>query len=275
MPTAYLHMRNETHYRHEAFLKGLRSLGFETQTREPVMPVGVDDVAIIWNKTSWSKQTIAMAREGGGALIVCENGYHGQDDEGRQNYAMALDGHNGSGRWWSGPINRFSALDIKFEPWRQLTGSSKVLIAAQRGIGSPRMASPQRFEDDTQRLLMRMGYTPVLRGHPGRNKVPTTLLEDLEGCRGLVVWSSNCATEALIAGYPVYYCAPHIVTQGAAVRLSHAAIKTLAHGERSRAFHNLAWGQWSIAEIESGEAIGTLLRVHRGELPAQQAGLGI
>lgn len=274
MPVAYLRIRHESHYRHEAFVAGLQRLGFIVDMEEPRTPIGPDDIALVWNKTAFGRQTLQMAREGGGPVIVCENGYHGRDAQGQQHFAMALDGHNGSGRWWTGPVGRLADLNVEFKPWRG-SESSKVLIAGQRGIGSPQMASPARFEEDTARLLSGLGYRPVIRIHPGRHAPQTPLLEDLEGCRALVVWSSNCATDALINGYPVYYAAPHIMTQGASLRLSPGNLATSAHGERTEPFLNLAWSQWSVDEIEAGTPIETLLKVYRNELPAHSQGLGL
>lgn len=275
MSKAFISIRHDNHYRHESFIKGLQALGYEVVIGEPTRPLAWNEVAVIWNKTNRSRQSVAMARQGGGALIVCENGYFGKRGKDHLTYAMALDGHNGSGRWHVGGPRRLADLNVEFEPWKDTKGSAKVLIAGQRGIGSRQMQSPFRFENDMEELLLRMGYQPVIREHPGRHVAKRPLLEDLDGCRALVVWSSNCATEALVAGYPVYYRAPHIVTQGASLRLTHASISTLPRGDRATAFNNMSWAQWWLPEIESGEAFDTLLKVHLGQLPAVQEGLGL
>lgn len=275
MPDAFVHLRHESHYRHEAFVKGLERLGYRVRLDEPATPLKRRDLAVIWNKTTFSRRTIEMGRQGEGAVIVCENGYYGKDAEGHQNFAMALDGHNGSGRWHVGSISRLAKLKIEFQPWRQDVKSRKVLIADQRGIGSPQMASPANFAHQTAVRLRGWGYEPIIRQHPGGKAPAIPLMEELEGCRALVVWSSNSATAALIAGYPAFYVAPHIVSEGASQRLTQLGMQELPEPDRFLPFRSLAWAQWSPAEIESGRAIDTLMQVHLGALPANTMGLGL
>jgi len=272
---AYVHLRDNVHYRLEGFVEGLKRIGYEVLIGQPARPLEPNDVAVIWNKTARSGACIEAARRGGGAIIVAENGYHGWDAEGRQTYAMALDGHNGSGRWFAGDRTRLDALGIEFQPWKELRRENKVVIAAQRGIGAPQMASPHAFAEGIADQIRRVGWQPYIRQHPGRHKSETTLAQDLEDARALVVWSSNCATEALIRGIPVFYCAPNIVTSAAATRWSPGGLPAPPMPEREPAFERMAWAQWFVDEIESGEAMRTLLDVHAGRLPACQEGMGL
>ncbi len=249
-------------------MSGLEILGFRVLAGQPSTPLRHDDVVVTWNLLARSSLSAEMARQGGGALIVAENGYIGKDENGFQYYAMALDGHCGSGRWYAPDDSRLEALQLDFKPWRT-EKTRKVLLAAQRGIGAPLMRSPPHWDTTTLRELLKRGYEGRVRPHPGVDKeggVP--LLEDLEGMEAIVVWSSNCATKALLEGIPAYYSAPHIVSAGGAARLQHIGQHNFTDEARHEAFARLSWAQWSLAEIASGEAIDTLLQVHRGRLPA-------
>ena len=268
MPTAYLHLPEHVAERRLAFTTGLENLGFRILAGQPSTPLRHDDVVVTWNVTARSSLSAEMARIGGGAHIVVENGYIGQDESGWQYYAMALDGHCGSGRWYAPDDSRLDALQLDFKPWRD-TPTRQVLLAAQRGIGSPLMRSPPHWDTNTLRELTRRGYEGRVRPHPGVDKEGgTPLLADLEDMEAIVVWSSNCATKALVNGIPAYYTAPHIITAGAAAKLQHIGKHNFTDEARHEAFARLSWAQWTLAEITSGEAINTLLQVHKGRLPA-------
>lgn len=274
MPIAYVHLPVQVHYRREAFIDGFARLGYIVRQGQPTEPMRPDDAAIIWNKTSRSRLLIEAAREAGAAVMVAENGYYGKDADGHQPYAIALDGHNGSGRWYAPDDSRLKALDIDFHPFREQVGE-RVLIAGQRGIGSREMRSPHGFAESMAERLRKMGFRPHIRVHPGTKRPDTTLMEDLEGVRALVVWSSNSATAAQVAGVPTYYAAPTISTAPGAMRFTPAMDGVPSDEDRYAGFSQMAWAQWKLAEIVNGEALRTLLDVHAGKLPfvGRNAGL--
>ncbi len=274
--TAYIHLREDPHYRSDAFATGCKRLGYDVVMGQPARTLDRDDLLIIWNKTNRSSRAIDFARPNRTPVIVCENGYYGRDPAGRQTFAMALDGHNGSGRWhWpEGDTRRLDALQVDFKPIRKLDGE-KVLIAGQRGFGSPLMRSPPDFGAWMMRDLTLNGYRPRLREHPGRHQPKITITEDLEGCRCLVVWSSNSATAAMVDGYSVFHRAPTMVTAGAARVYSKTLDKPLDERMRQERFARMAWAQWFLAEIEEGLPIEVLLEVHAGRLAPTSPGFGL
>lgn len=274
MARAFVDIKDTPHYRKDSFINGLARLGYIVVQGQPDRDMRPEDVLLTWNKMSRAGAAVARAKAAGAALIVAENGYYGKDAQGVQAYALALDGHNGSGRWFVGDDSRLKVLDIPFQPWRT-TATGKVLIADQRGIGSALMRSPPNFVHTASAFLRGQGRSAYVRPHPGQNKPPRTLMQDLEDKEALVVWSSNAATEALIAGVPVHYAAPAIVTQGAARRLTTPFLWNREKDTRPEAFQRMAWAQWFLDEITSGEAFRTLLDVHQGKLPSIQEGYGI
>lgn len=273
MPTAYVQIRETPHYRRNSFISGLSRLGYTVVPLTPVHACHPDDVVVVWNKTARSTQAIQMARQGGAAVIVAENGYHGRDENSVQRYALALDGHNGSGRWFAPDRSRLDALGVHFTPFR-IPKNRRVLIAQQRGIGSPVMRSPHDFDTRTAAALERAGYETRIRRHPGTEAPEIALLDDLADCAALVVWSSNCATAALIAGVPTYYTAPAIITQGAARPLEELLVDDFREfGVVTKPFSEMAWAQWTVDEIDTGEPFRLLLDVHKGRLPSCRPGV--
>lgn len=280
--TAYVHIRETPHYRADSFTQGLSRLGYSVVTGTPRKPLASSDVLVCWNKTARSAQSIALARQGGAAVIIAENGYYGVDENSVQRYALALDGHNGSGRWFCGGPDRLQSLNIDFQPTR-LPRTGKVLVADQRGIGSPIMASPWNYSQSACNWLTRHGFEPKERKHPGTRGLdvpPPPLEDDLADCDALVVWSSNSATKAMIMGVPTYYVAPAISTAGAATKLDlHDTLLPPCAAPFDdafqAAFERMAWAQWSVRELTSGEPFRLLLDVHAGRLPSCLPGIDL
>lgn len=213
------------------------------------------DIVITWNAYGRFGQAREIADKIGVRTFVAENGYLGKDRNGRQYYALAEHGHTGSGRWRVGDTSRRDMLmqsqGLKFEPWRK--DGDHILVCAQRGIGEPKMRSPYGWEETVQKTIRQTTKRKIkVRLHPGRHQVTTTLAEDLKGAWACVVWSSNSATTALLAGIPVFYAAPHIVQEGGALPLEGANLDDPAFGDREHSFWRMSWAQWNVKELEKG-----------------------
>jgi hypothetical protein len=136
-----------------------------------------------------------------------------------------------------------------------------ILICGQRGVGSHEMASPFDWHVALHKKLARDfdGLFEIrTRLHPGNFAPRVPLVDDLRYAAACVIWSSACGVRALVEGVPVYYDAPHWVCSDAArqVRvLGRSPIITPAADWEAtgRSLNRMAWGQWSVAEIEQGE----------------------
>lgn len=255
MRTAYCVIREQPCYRSDAFRKGLTAAGYRVVNGMPPTPYKPRDVFVIWNRY-WSNHEAATKFEkAGGVVLVAENGYYGKDADGVQFYALAGHGHNGSGLWHVGAHGlRLGTLGATPAPWR--ASGLHVLVCGQRGIGSPTMASPPNWHDDTARSLRKYtGRDIVIRRHPGEvgYKSTHTLEEQLVNAHAVVVWSSGAGVKALMAGVPVFYCAPHWICQDSALAgITSIEYPLLDDGLRELALHKMSWAQWSVAELATG-----------------------
>lgn len=254
---AWVMIRDRPHYRSESFCRGLVRHGYSAimTTQLTAKMVKPDDIVIVWNAYGRYGAARDLADQAGLRTFVAENGYLGNDKHGRQFYALAEHGHTGSGRWRVGGRSRLEGLLLSqrraMASWR--TEGEHILVCAQRGIGEAKMRSPGGWEQAVQKIIRKTTGRPIkVRLHPGRHDLKTTLEEDMKGAWAAVVWSSNCATDLLLAGIPVFYAAPHIVHQGGALPLTGANFSDPAFGNRERAFNNIAWAQWSVGELEKG-----------------------
>ena len=259
MKTAWCLIREGPHYRRNAFLEGLRKTGYTVSTSSP--PDGgkrTGDVLVIWNRYGDYHMHAERFEKAGGRVIVAENGYAGRDAEGRQYYAL-------SAAWHQRPLiesritnheSRFSKLGIAVKPWR--ADGKHILICPQRGFGVRPHCMEKRWPGQTANALRQYTKRPVrIRPHPEDRDVPVQdrtrrpLDEDLADCWAVVVWSSTAGVKALIAGIPVFRCGPNFIAEAAA-KHGIAEIEGPLLGDRGAAFERLAWGQWSIAEIDAG-----------------------
>lgn len=277
---AYCLLRQGPVYRREAFLTGLAAAGLNVSNTLPRTP-GPNDVLVIWNRYAELDDLAKRFEKGGGRVIVAENGYLGvggrshraHDRTDRRIYALALGDHNGRGAWPSanlgpGPAfdlgrGRFAQLEVQVKPWRE-TGR-KVLVCAQRGIGSPGRASPPGWHDKVAGELRGvLGVRVQIRQHPGDNDPSTPLEQDLEDAVACVVWASGAGVKALVEGVPVFHACPWwICAVGARYYAGPASLLTPVRNDLQRAIalEQMAWAQWTCNEIASGEPFRRLLEL--------------
>lgn len=254
MPTAYsLVPHRFADARHLAFEEGLRRRGYHVVHGAP-NTAKRGDVLISWNLHGGKEAIAARFRCAGGRVIVCEEAYF-RVVNGEKHFAVALDGHNGSGRWYAGGPERWASFNIELAPWRRDPGpGGHIIVRAQRGIGTRDMRLPPDWHRQMARALKQWTDRPVLvrQHHKTRGQRIDEGLEDaLRGCWVVVTWASSIAGRSLARGYPVFVCAPHHALSGAAEQ-GIATIERPSMRARLPAFERLAWAQWSISECADG-----------------------
>lgn len=263
---AFVGIKTDPHYRRDAFESGLRSIGFEIVSAQHFL--GEGDVAVFWNlHAGWTEPEADALKNRGVAILVAENGYYGSDREGRQLYALARDGHNGSGRWVADnkevrPGGFGVCLPRATPPARQR--GAQLLIAGQRGIGSSLMASPPGWHKRVADELEGAGIACFVRPHPGADSFQKSLADQqIAESSGVVIWSSGLGVRALMLGRPVWYAAPHWV--GAAGANRYAGPVSIGLPDKTadqihEALRLISWAQWSVEEIASGSPFDLLLQ---------------
>ena len=247
------------HYRRDAFAAGLKAAGHSVSVAQP-STFDSDTLYVCWNRYGHFHDICTRVEQAGGKTIICENGYCGRDENQHQFYALARGGHNGSGEWYVGGPERFAALGVEVKPWR--AAGDKIVIRGQRGIGNPRTASPHEWHSKTANLLrLTTNRTIEIIQHPGNKAVVDSSHEQyLAGAHALVIWSSSVGVKALVAGIPVFQCSPYWVCAGAAARgIDDIESPLMDDAARMVALERMAWAQWRLSEIASGEAFRTLL----------------
>jgi hypothetical protein len=236
---AWLNLRYTLADRVAAFRRGLERLGFEVIPGSTTTPAD-GDVLVTWNRIG-SGQASAQAFEARGLpVLVAENAAWGNDFGGGRWYSLARSYHNTAGCFPLGGPERWDALGVEPAPWR--AGGEEVVILAQRSIGSPPVAMPR---DWPERALLATGGR--IRRHPG-TKPCTPLEADLARAREVVTWGSGAAIKALLWGIPVRSAMPNWIGE-----------QDNTDAGRLAMFRRLAWAQWTLAEIASGDPFERLL----------------
>ncbi|HSW83549.1 MAG TPA: hypothetical protein VLH12_08745 [Usitatibacter sp.] len=271
MKRAYVAIREAPVYRREAFVAGLKACGYDVHIGTP-STFDADTVFVPWNRYLENHDTCSRVEVAGGVALIAENGYVGpggaspHDTFPREWYALARSYHNDSTVITRGNASRWDALGIDVKPWRQAGGH--ILVCPNRSFGTPGRFMPFHWIDEvTARLRLLTKREIRVRPHPGNNAPAKPLAADLAGAWATVIWSSSAGVHSLIAGIPVICEAPFWIAKKAAGRIEEVELPPTPN--RAPIFERLAYAQWSLAEITSGEAFAHCLRAAReGEVRA-------
>jgi len=261
-------------YRREAFEAGLRAAGYELRQ----IPHGAEqrgNVMVGWARYGAQAVLADRFEAAGGTYLCAENAYIWTGGvsphhlKARPAYALARGYHNDASVVPEGSGERWDALGVTLAPWRADGGH--VLVCPNRPFGAPGRAMPDGWPQDVAARLRKLTKREIrIRQHPGNAAPHKPLADDLAGAWACVIWSSSAGVHALVAGVPVFQCAPNwICTSPASLNLNMIEDPAMDDYRRESGLRRLAWGQWCITEIEDGTAFRhLLLRENQSEVAA-------
>ena len=255
--------------RHETFKQGLREVGYEV-VEGRAEQAGHGDLILGWNAYGTTYDQMRNADKHGAQSMVFEEGYV-RNIHGEKYFAVALGGHNGHGRWNVGGPERLAGWNLHLEPWRR--HGNHILVCGQRGFGYNAMAMPTDWPDKIVGRLRTLTNRPIyFRPHPKRRAtMPKSgaydkvldfgidLKVQLSDAWACVVYTSNSATNALLAGVPALFDGPDIVTSPASLR-GIESVDRPPLLDRTRGLQKMSWAQWSEKELRTGVAFKCLLK---------------
>lgn len=214
----------------------------------------------------WGWRLGATLRRIGHEVLVMERGYLGDRFAWT---SLAWNGLNGRGNFGQVPDDGGARFRQHFSmaPWRK-NPEGYVLIAGQvPGDASLQGKNLEPWYAETADRIRGLGLEPMFRPHPQALKrglrqvvrgVPRhtgSLAEALAGARQVVTYNSNTGVDAVLAGVPLV-----ADNEGSmAWPVSGTQLGELHMPPRERWAHDLAWKQWSLAEIRDGTALRGLL----------------
>lgn len=233
---AFLNLRHSVGGRAEAFRSGLEALGYQVVDGLIFQPQN-GDILVTWNRIHVGHHAALAFEAEGLPVLVVENATWGNGFLGRSWLTMARGQHNAAGKFPIGDSARWDSLGMDLHPWR-LGGETVVL--PQRGIGAVG-AMPARWP-------MQMRDRGRVRNHPGQRQA-MPLEQDLANAGRVVTWGSGAAVQALMWGIEVESHMPGWIAE-----------QDNTDEGRLAMFRRLAWAQWEMHEIASGEVFERLLR---------------
>lgn len=257
-------VRDRPEYRRQAVDAGIARLGFAVVSKPNLRP-SPEDVLLIWNRYGPSHALAKAHEKVGAAVIVIENGYLPMR-RAKKTFAIALNYHNGAGHWYVGDQPRARLLDVKLLPWRGDGTCGDVVLLPQRGVGPPGVAMPRHWEAEVTQRLVRAGVERGrmrTRPHPGNFGVRSgrSLEADVDAAGLCVVWASSAGIKALVRGCPVVHELQRWVAAAGGSYGAESALRPRL-GDRERMLEEVAWAQWSDAEVTDGLPFEYLLELH-------------
>lgn len=235
---AWLNLRYTPPKRVDIFRAGLERHGYEVVPGLTQTP-GDGDLLCTWNRVGGADAAAKAFEARGLPVLVAENAAWGNSFANSHWYSLALNYHNSAGRFPVGGPERWDSLGIELDPWRT---EGSTIILPQRGLGHKPVAMPSGWAEAAQRR-----HGGRVRRHPGTNMCHP-LEDDLEGIGKAVTWGSGAAIKCLLLGVPVVSEMPNWIGEQSNTDTSRLAM-----------FRSLAWAQWRLDEIRSGEVFDRLL----------------
>lgn len=235
-----------------AFAEGLRRHGHIAEIRRDPAPC---DLLVLWGVRR--EADIRLQKTAGGQVCILERGYIGD----RFNWTSVSfgGGLNGHGEF-RGPFEDGSRWDRLFAPfmkdWSERKGPA-VIMGQVLADMSLRGLKPLQMWSEAATELKALGWDVRFRGHPLANGfgLPGVdsiggPLDEVLGRAGLVVTiNSNTGVDSVLAGVP----AITMDDRAMAWDVTGHSADEVVRPDRTAWARAMAWKQWSLDEMRSGE----------------------
>ena len=254
MKNAISCVRTKPEYPHECITIGLRQAGYNV-----INTLEQADLVCTWNFYGRVRRFVERhpdrdhvvferAHLGHGYIMCTEKGFNGAELK-RKKYT---------------DTSRLKKLGVDIKPWNK--DGKYILVCGQRGGNYSEMAMPRDWPDRAISKIKKHSDRPIIyRPHPHLCIYPKQKVEYmnsngifddcLKDIYAVVVYTSSCATKAIIHGIPAFYCGPNIA-------IKECCSNDLANIENPRYTDNrmeeladMSWRQWTEEEIATGNPI--------------------
>lgn len=215
------------------------------------------DLAVIWGVRK--HKIINNQRARGKPYLVMERGYFLD----RFVYtSLGFNGLNGRANFMNQGLlpfrwnEHFSHL---MQPVRKNNSNTVVIIGQTPGDMSHAHVDIEPWYKKMELYLRRDNFNVEFRPHPNVEAPKETLDQMFKRVRGVVTFSSNTGVDAVLAGVPTIACDPtSMIFQ--LVGSSLDTIRNQVVPDRTQWANELAYTQWTLEEIASGQPWSNLRR---------------
>ena len=146
--------------------------------------------------------------------------------------------HNGEGNF---PDDRLKKLNLNF---LKQSNSGDAIILSEPSEAMKKIYNAHSWVDDTKEIIKKLSDRKVIV-HNKFSKKP--LDELLKNAWSFVSLQSTAGFKAMVNGIPAYFTEPSLKNINRIEEIENPKINY-------KIFNNLAYGQWTLKEIETGEA---------------------
>jgi hypothetical protein len=204
-------------------------------------------------------------------VLVLETGYINRGDGDNHHYAAGWNGLNGMADFCNKgmPSDRWEKLGVKLQPWRE-SGDHFVLCGQVPWDASVDNENHLQWLRDMATKLKKSRRQTIFRPHPlcvlppfpGLEYSTAPLTDDLNNAHLVVTHNSNSGVEAIIQGVPAVCYSP-VSMIWEFMEGWPGQLESPPMWPREQWAANLAYAQWTLDEMKSGEAWAHLRRLHR------------
>lgn len=215
-------------------------------------------------------------QEAGLAIVYFDKGYCRHRAEGQHTWEfwrVAVNAHQPT-RFlarWEKPSDRWDQLGIELKAWRERGAHVVLAGSSEKYHAFHALPHPTEFWKRIVRKLRKatkreLVYRPKPTWREAEPIEGTRFSEPSEGMGGVLVdahaivtHGSNAAFDALCNGVPAIVLGDAISKPISSLEVESIEQPRIAtEAERSRILHNLAWCQWTLAELSAGVAWPTI-----------------
>lgn len=255
----------------KAMAAGIEACGDQVMLSADWIPVAMADCAVGYG---WRYPDVFEAyREAGSAFVYIDLGWwerkpHGNEMGGY--HKVVVNEREPMAYFRRGSASdRFARFGLSVQPWRS-TGSHILLGGMSAKSAKTRGYAPQEWERDAIRRIREVSDRPIwYRPKPSWGEATPieatrfsgpgeSIAAALRDCWAVVTLHSNVAVDALLAGVPVH-CQHGVGAALSVASLAEIEAPALPEG-RERLMADIAYVQWSVAEMRSGECWAHLKR---------------
>ena len=156
------------------------------------------------------------------------------------------------------PSKRSELLNVSLKPWN--TQGTKIIVCPPTEYFAEAHSVHGWLHNTVNELKLHTDRKIVVRNKPKPGEKALPLVEQLKQAHALVTHSSNVAIEAACLGTPVFVSATSASSPIGLTDLS--MIETPIYPNRSMWINNLAYCQFDLSEVKSGEFLNIINEYH-------------
>lgn len=251
----------------DAMLTGIQRCGDSVELRSSHLYRRPDArVAVFYGLAQGCRQIFAEYVAAGRKAVYIDLGYWGRRKRTRWDgfHKLSVNDRHPTAYFQRVPHadDRFCHFDIPIKPWRA-KGDHIIIAGMSAKAAAAEGFRPEQWEREVIAKLRKLTRRPIIyRPKPNWNEArpiigaemicDPDLSRALDGCHAVVTHHSNVAVDAILAGVPAF------VWKGVAMPMASSDLRRIEDPAmpdgREQWAADVAWTQWSVDEMNSGEA---------------------